>query len=507
MSRMNREDKEKLFRLLSEKARRASVCPVANVKWNNGGQIKAAESVNLYDIILFSAGNRSGKSYWLVAHIIAYMIGYKPWEVPGFELIRNEDGTLDFPDQADIDPKYWVYRSDGLPVSVPSSLIFVTGLPLGKGTKVLEDTFRQLWPADVKFKFYTGPLGTWSKVQYKDSVLSIGADTQQVQSFEGARHAAAFFDEPVRKNVFTAVKRGLIDLYGRIFMSLTPLGDARTAWMARDFIMHEGELEGVIVIYGSAFDNKHISQTALSRFLEDPSLTDDEKNARAYGKFGTLGRAIISTLDPAVTFIDPITIPSDVPRMMVVDPHHSKPSCIAWFAMVSDEHFIIYREWPNVRLHKMGVSTMDIPGLALKIKELEGKETVDYRVCDPSFGRQHAKVLGVRQKSFQEQMSELHLHFDSRVDNDVDRGIDALREAFRPSAVTKHPKVQIFKNCTNCKDAVTLWSYEETPSGELKVSEKLKDFADVIRYGVMAAPNLTANYYSSTNYLPEDDDE
>lgn len=507
MARMDRKDKEELFRLLSEKERRANICPVANVKWNEGGQKKAAEAINLYDLILFAAGNRSGKSYWLVCHIIAYMLGYKPWEVPNFQLVRNEDGTLDFPEQVDIDPKYWVYRSDNLPVSVPSSIIFVTGLPLTKGTKILKDTFLELWPPDVKFKTYTGPLGTWAGIEYRGSRLNIGADTQQVQSFEGAKHAAAFFDEPVRKNVFTAVKRGLIDLYGRILWSMTPLGDARIAWVARDFVMNEEELEGITIIYGSAKDNKHVSQTALSRFLDDPSMSDEEREARAHGKFGTIGRAIISTLDPAVTFIDPIAIPSDVPRMMVVDPHHSKPSCIAWFAMVSDEHFIIYREWPNVRLHKMGVSTMDIPGLALKIKELEGKETVDYRVCDPSFGRQHAKVLGVRQKSFQEQMAELHLHFDSRVDNDVERGIDALREAFRPSAVTKRPKVQIFKTCTNCKDAVTLWSYEETPSGELKVSEKLKDFADVIRYGVMAAPNLTANYYSSTNYLPEDDDE
>lgn len=503
---MNRKDKEELFRLLSEKERRASICPVANIEWNTGGQIKAASVVNLYDLILFSAGNRSGKSFWLVAHIIAYMIGYKPWEVPNFELIRNEDGTLDFPDQADIDPKYWVYRSDGLPVSVPSSTIFVTGLPLTKGTKILKETFLELWPPDVKFKHYTGPLGTWAGIEYKDSVVNIGADTQQTQSFEGAKHAAAFFDEPVRKNVFTAVKRGLIDLYGRVFWSMTPLGDARIAWVARDLIMpEEDELKGVIVIYGSARDNKHVSQTALSRFLDDPSLSDEEREAREKGKFGTIGRAIVSTLEPSKTFIDPVTIPRDVPRIMVIDPHHSKPPCIAWAAMVSDDHFIIYREWPNVRLHKIGVPSIDTPGLALKIRELEGKEKIDYRVCDPSFGRQHAKVLGVRQRSFQEQMADYDLDFDARVDNDLDRGIEALREAFRPSPQTGRPRVQIFNTCINCKDAVTLWSYEETPSGELKVSEKLKDFADVIRYMIMAAPNLTATYFNSTSYLPEDE--
>ena len=503
---MGRKDKEELFKLLEECERRNKICPVANIKWNKGGQLKAAEAVNVYNILLFSAGNRSGKTFWLVAHIIAYLLGYKPWEVPNFELVRDKDGKLQFPDQSEIDSKYWVYRTDGLPVSVPSALIFVTGLPLSRGTKVLEKTFRQLWPPDVEFKFYTGPLGTWARVEYNGSTLTLGADTQKVQSFEGANHAAAFFDEPVRKQIYTAVRRGLIDLRGRVFWSLTPLGDARVSWIARDYIMTDETMEGVGIIYGLAYDNPHISQEALREFLEDPNLTKEERDARAEGKFGTIGRAIVSTLEPGKTFIDPITIPRDVPRMLVVDPHHSKPACMAWFALLDDDHYVIYREWPTQRIHTMGIPKLDIPGLALKIKELEGKEEVEYRFCDPSFGRQHAKVLGVRQESFQEQMADLKLYFDTRVDNDIERGIDALREAFRPSKVTGRSRVQVFNNCTNVKDAITLWSYEDTPSGELKVSETMKDFADVVRYGVMAGPRLSTDIYKTSSYL-EDEDE
>lgn len=503
---MNRKDKEELFRLLEEKQRRISICPVANIEWNKEGQKRAADAVNIYNILLFSAGNRAGKTFWLVAHIIAYLLGYKPWEVPNFELIRDKDGKLQFPEQADIDPKYWLYRTDGLPVQVPSALIFVTGLPLSRGTKVLEKTFRLLWPPDVEFKFYTGPLGTWARVEYNGSVLSLGADTQKVQSFEGANHAAAFFDEPVRKTIFTAVRRGLIDHLGRVFWSLTPLGDARVSWIARDYIMTEEKQDSVGIIYGSPFDNPHISQEALKDFLNDPNLSKEEREARAEGKFGTIGRAIISTIDPGKTFIDPITIPRGVPRMLVVDPHHSKPACMAWFALLDDDHYIIYREWPNQRLHTMGIPQLDIPALALKIKELEGKEEVDYRYCDPSFGRQHAKVLGVRQRSFQEQMAEYKLYFDARVDNDLERGIEALREAFRPSPVSDRPRVQIFNNLVNVKDAVTLWSYEDTPSGELKVSENMKDFADVVRYGIMASPSMSLKTYGTESYL-EDEEE
>jgi len=503
---MSRKTKEELYHLLTERERRIKICPVANIEWNARGQTQAANAVDLFNILLFSAGNRAGKTFWLVAHIIAYLLGYKPWEVPGFELVRDTDGKLQFPHQSDIDSKYWLYRTDGLPVALPSSIIFVTGLPLTRGTRVLEKTFRELWPPDVEFKWHTGPLSTWARVEYNGSVLTIGADTQKVQSFEGAKHAAAFFDEPVRKQIFTAVRRGLIDLRGRVFWSLTPLGDARVSWIARDYIMTEDNIEGVGIIYGSAYDNKHISQEALREFLEDPNLSKEERDARAEGKFGTVGKTIISTLDVGKTFINPIPIPRDVPRMLVVDPHHSKPACMAWFALINDDHYVIYREWPTARLHTVGIPKLDIPGLALKIKELEGTEDVDYRFCDPSFGRQHAKVLGVRHKSFQEQMIEHKLYFDTRVDNDLDRGIDALREAFRPSPVTGRSRVQVFNNCVNTKDALLLWAYEDTPSGELRVSERMKDFADVVRYGVMSGPKLSTELYGSSSYLPEEDE-
>lgn len=506
----SRKEREELFRLLEEKEKRQQTCPIANIEWNKGGQAEAAGLINIYDIVIFTAGNRSGKSFWLVAHIIAYLLGYYPWKVPGFKLVLDNEGKWQFPHQRDIDSKYWVYRNDGLPLSTPSKVQFTTGLPLDRGTRILEEVFRKLWPKDVEFKYYLGSMGTWSRVEYRGSILTIGADTQRTQTFEGANNDLAAFDEPVRKQIFTAIRRGLIDRCGRVIWSLTPLGDARVGWLARDYIMtddNEEKPEDAVVVYGNAYDNRHISKEQLDKFLNDPTLSKEEREARKSGKFGTLGRRIISTLEPSKTFIDPVPIPFDVPRMLIVDPHHSKPTCMAWFALMDAEHFIVYREWPMEKFHTIGIPKLDMASLAAKIKELEGKEQEVYRYCDPSFGVQHAKVLGEQFKSFQEEMSEYGLYFDTRVDNDVDRGISALRDAFRPSHSTGRPRVQIFKTCKNVRDAVSLWSYEDTPSGELKVSEKFKDFADVVRYGVMAGPSVAMQPYGTHSYLPDDEED
>jgi len=503
---MTRQENEALFRLLEEKERRNKLCPIANLIWNPNGQALAAKLVEETDILLFCAGNRSGKTHFVVAEVVASLLGYRPWMVPGFKMVKDTSGNPKFPERDEMPTGSWVKRSDGLPIQHPATVLFVTGLPLSKGLKVLEKKWHELIPKGVKFDRYSGQWGVMAKATLQESELICAADTQSVQSFEGADYDVAFFDEPVRRNVYTAIKRGLVDRRGRIVWSMTPLNDARSAWVARDIVLSEDCRDDVKVVYGSASDNKHVDQVALAAFLNDPSMPEDERRARKTGEFGSMGNKIVSTFDEATAVIPPTDLPPNIPRILCADPHHSKPTCLIWVALLSDEHWIIYREWPTVPIHTQGVPRMSISDLAANIKTAEGKENIVYRVCDPQFGRQHGMNLGVRFKSFQEEMAEYSLYFDTHVDNCIERGIGALRDVFKESPETKHPKIQIFNNLKNTINSLGLWSYEDTPRGDRKVSEKMKDFCDCVRYTVMYNPSANTDDVGGHSYLEEDDE-
>jgi hypothetical protein len=153
--------------------------------------------------------------------------------------------------------------------------------------------------------------------------------------------------------------------------------------------------------------------------------------------------------------------------------------------MDEGERLVAYREWPTDDVEKSGPRPITNHDLAGLIKSLEGREEVKWRLCDPTFGRAHAKVLGQAFDSFEESMASYDLYFDSRVDNDVDRGIMKLRDAFRLSSVTNRPRLSIMSHLRNVQNSLLLWSYKELDSGTLKVGEKYKDFADVCRYAVV----------------------
>jgi hypothetical protein len=501
----SRKQQEELMRLLEEKKKRISRCPIAAFTPNPGGQTTLEDMAEKWPVIMGMGGNRSGKTHWLVKEIICTLLGYRPYKVPGFSL-ECVNGEWRFPHRNLVTPDAWVLRTDGLPIRHPCRCIYITGLPMSRGIgEIFMPKWKSLWPPDVKIKSYYGPLGTWVKLEAAGSQLIISADTQQVSSFEGANYDRAFADEPIRKQVFTAVRRGLVDMRGQFIWSMTPLGDAKMAWVAHDLILNE-ERSDVGIVYLRARDNAHVDQEALDAFLSDPTMSKEEREAREEGKLGAIGKRIISTYDQAVTLIPPTDIPANVPRMLVVDPHHNKPSCLVWFALMSDDHWIAYREWPERPLKEQGIPKMDTAELAGMIKSMEGREHVEYRICDPAFGRQHAKVLGQTFASFQEQMADFELYFDANVDNDLERGIGALRDAFRVDPITRRPKVQVFNTLKNVSAGLNLWSYEEKSDGSLKPSEVYKDFVDCVRYGIMYNPSAEFSAEGSTSYLIDEDD-
>ena len=481
-SKLDRDDLLKVAYSIQELEGRKSVCPIAAYQ-PHPGQDALHKSIAPTTLVL--TGNRFGKTHSLVADVIACVLGYRPWEVKGLAPRTGADGDWEFPSRNEVDSKHWVRRADGLPIRVPSRVLVCSGLPLARGIgEIVQGKFTSLWPAAVKFKAYLATLGTWQKAVFPNgSEIYFGSAQQTNLSFEGFNADVAFFDEPCPKRVYTAVKRGLIDTNGVLKWTMTPLGDANMAWVAADLLNDPT----VRIIKGTSWDNPYLDQEALRRFLDDPTLSEAERKARESGEIACIGQRIVTTFD-SKCIVPATDIPSDVPRVLVVDPHHSKPTCLVWAAVYGEgdaRSFIIYREWPTQDITKAGVPRLTIHDLAGEIKALEGKEKVEWRKADPQFGVQHAKVHGIQYPSFQEEMAAYELFFDTDVDNNIERGIQKLRDAFRVSPETNKPRVLVMSNCSNTIRALNYWAYEGLDRGRLKPSEHYKDFADIVRYMLM----------------------
>jgi hypothetical protein len=503
------DDNFDVLHALDELERRRQVCPIASFRPHRGQQAYM-DTVDNKTITLILAGNRFGKTHLMVSELICAALGYRPWQVPDFALIEdssNKKGWA-FPARETVPYSAWLKRADGLPIAIPSRNVFITGLDLSRGIgEIVQQKFCQLWPmSKVGVETSTYKYGTWRKITFPNgSEVNFGSAAQDRMAFEGFAAHAAFFDEPVPRYVFASVRRGLVDNQGKLSWALTPLGDQEIAWIAADLL--NGERTDVQVINGTGRDNPHIDRAALDAFLNDPALTDAERRARTTGEIGAIGKRIVTTFEPASCVIPPTELPADIPRLLVIDPHHSRPPCCVWFAVMDGgERLVAYREWPTDDVEKTGPRAITMHDLAGLVKSLEGRETIKWRLCDPSFGRAHAKVLGQTFTSFVEEMSTYDLMFDDRVDNDVARGIQKLRDAFRLSSVTNRPRLSIMSHLRNCLNSLQLWSYSETDSGALKVGEKYKDFADVCRYACMYEMPIFSDK-GGYSYLDDNEDE
>jgi hypothetical protein len=430
-------------------------------------------------IVILMGGNQSGKTHANVAELQAAALGYRPWRVPGFQLVDGQ-----FPARNDVPASAWVRRRDGLPISLPAHILVVTGLSISRGIgEIIQAKWHDLWPSTVKVKPLLGPLGAWQKLLLPNgSEITFGAASQSNLAFEGFIGDLVLIDEPIPRRIFPAVRRGLMARRGQLRWTLTPLGGAETVWMASDLI--EAERADVHLIKCASRENPYLDPEILAEFLADPAMSADERRAREFGELAALGRTIVSTFgDHAL--LEPTSVDHTVPRLCVIDPHHARLPVVLWLALFNEgRDIVVYREWPEVLPERGIIPRTTMAELAATIKALEGRENIMYRICDPAFGVQHAKVLGQQFPSFVEQMAEFGLHFDTRVDNDIERGIGLLREAFTTDPLIQRPPVQIFRNCRNLIKSLAYWSYAETNTGILKPSEQFKDFVDCLRYGL-----------------------
>jgi phage terminase large subunit-like protein len=435
----SRKAREQLLKLLQAKAQRQRTFPLKYISperpKRHEKQLRFLKS--LARVRLFLGSNQSGKTLagWLEGFSHAY--GYRVWEVPDLELVPDGRGGFDLPPRSQIPEKYWIKNSAGHYLQVPNLGMIITGLPARRGLgDCIWPKFQELWPPGCRCNVRWHQGGVPASIEFPNgSRVILGSAEQQELSTEAVVLHWAWFDEPVPQRIYSGAWRGLIRNFGRVWFTLTPLG-AKAAWLYNDFISpaQRGELdEGrVEFIQVTMWDNPYLDPQAVEEFANDPSFSESEKAARLYGKFEHLTSRVLPQFYNSAPYVIPYQkVPSSWPIVHVVDPHTARPWAMIWAARDPLGRFHIFREWPEHEFTKIKSSDVTFREYANIIRDLEGKDIAEWRVIDPNYGVQRRQNMGFQAKSIQEEMSELGIYFDARVDDKSERTIGRIQDMLK----------------------------------------------------------------------------
>ena len=274
--------------------------------------LEAWENHN-YKVFTYTGGNRIGKTTISVILAISVCAGEWPWSGKkmqfGHDLprkIRYVGQAFESHIKAVLEPalKYWW----------PEAYILKT-----KKNNQGIDSLWQLYSRDHK----KGLLGS----------IEIMSNSQDSSMFEGWNGDVVIYDEPPKRDVRVACARGLIDRGGRELFAMTLLSEA---WVQRDIIkatLPDGTPDMTVFnINGDIYSNVGygLKKEAIEQFAK--TLTDDEKQARLFGKPSYMTSLVFPRFDRQKHVKERFQIPLDALVDVSIDFHPSKPWAMVFMA-------------------------------------------------------------------------------------------------------------------------------------------------------------------------------
>lgn len=416
-------------------------------------------------IRLFCGGNRSGKSTAGIAEDLAFALGKSSWQ--------EEDGR-------------------DLPECPTKGLIAAPDF-INSHKKVIVPKLKELAPKSFFKKIERGQHGVESRFYCTNgSVIDLMSYDQDHMKYEGADYDWAHFDEPPPRDIWIAVRRGLLDRGGRAWFTLTPL---REPWIFDEIHSQAGFDDSIDTFQVDIRDNPYLIPEEVDEF--EKSLTIDEQEARLHGKWMHLTGLVYKEFSRDVHVVKDFKIPMEWPKGLVVDPHDRKPFAMAWFAVNPKNDIYFYDEWPDEPFHEIRSADWIIDDYAgiVKQKEKSFSDSIRWRIMDPNFGR----AIDVRNKlTIAEEFEPHGLYFDTEVDDGIERGHLAVKQTLRylkdkPISSINKPKLFFLERCWNTIFGMEHYQWDEFVKAESKgfkekPKQRYKDFPDLVRYTIMFEP-------------------
>ena len=344
---------------------------------NPGGQTTFFEKSALYLRAVFS-GNRFGKSTAGIVEDCCWLLGYRPFFPVG-------------------DPR----RTLGIPEHGVKGLLLaetwekVRDIFCREGDPAVDDQIGKLFhfmPSDAIDRKKTNQHGIISQIEIVNTIN--GRPRRSVLIFDTVRSFLTnkmgkessdwdfiHVDEPIPRELWEAVSRGLIDRGGKSWWLMTPISEPWMYHFATD--MAATKPHECWVYQGDSDENLTLGEEEKSRFFD--SLSDDAKKARKMGIPLALSRLVLSNFDPErhvrsttpAGWKDRFTPPPDWMICAATDPHQQTPHATLKVAISPLGEVIVYNE----RFKKGALAGPE--GITGWLKDSPEHPQMNYYLLDP----------------------------------------------------------------------------------------------------------------------------
>lgn len=336
--------------------------------------------------------------------------------------------------------------------------------------------------------------GTWSTAWQEKartltaangSVMRFFSYEQDVNKMGGDDVDAVYLDEHAPHNMFIESVARTVDRNGYIVLTMTP--EAGITW-EEEAIIEASEFDDQIEFWTfSTFDNPHLSKEGveqLAKLITDPRLRD----AKMLGRFVALSGLIYPMFDKSIHVVPDLNdIPVHWHQQFIIDPHHRKPTAMAWTAWDPDGNACyVHRE------SEFAPSSGGVPELAAHIRVKSSGLHIDDWIGDEAMGGEGLNIHGLSSVLAQLRGEGIPVVGTNQAsDKAFAAGVSKLRSMLTPDPVTNLPRFYVCQSCTRTIKQFHTYQYRTiTKVDEELLREHVRnindDYPTIGRYAVMA---------------------
>lgn len=318
------------------------------------------------------------------------------------------------------------------------------------------------------------------------SIIGFKSVDQGRAKFQGTSQDWIWYDEEPPQDVYEECKMRIIDTRGDMWGTMTPLKGL--TWIYNTVYLNENNDPEVRYWLMEWADNPWLSPAEIA--LLEATMTEDEREARQYGKFVAMSGLVYKEFREDVHVIDPFDVPYDWYNNISIDPGLDAPLSAHFYATDYDNNTYAiaehYRAGEGVEYH-----ARELHRIADELNWPK-RDGLLYSLIDSAANQ---KTLAA-EKSVTELFYQHRVLTNTNVNKDVWTGIQRVKSylQLRPHPQKDiwpkgKPKLFIFRTCPQMIQEIK--SYRWKPGGNDE-PKKVNDHAmDELRYYIMSRPELS----------------
>lgn len=308
--------------------------------------------------------------------------------------------------------------------------------------------------------------GTTSKIGFKSC-------DQGREKFQGTSLDYVWFDEEPPKDIYTECKMRVLDKFGDIFATMTPLKGM--TFVYDEIFLNKFNDPNIWCEFMQWDDNPYISEQA--KLAMKASMSQDELKSRQYGEFMDMGGRVYNEFDENVNVIEPFDIPFDWQDKLSIDPGLKNPLSCHWYAIDYDGNIYVVAEHYD-KEKDIAYHSEQIHKICDQLHWHRNKNGMIESLIDSAANQ----TTLASQKSVSDLFYEHGILVNANVNKDVFSGIQRVKACLKNSL--GQPKLFIFNTCTNMIREIKAYHWGKGDSPVKQDDHSM----DELRYYVMSRP-------------------